>query len=289
MTLRRSALAEPVAMPPPVQVIAITGGKGGVGKTAIAVNLATALMQQGRRVLLLDGDLGLANVDVLLGLSPKYTLEHVLSGERSLEEVLVEAPSGLKVIPGSSGVARMASLGTAEHAAIVSAFSGLTGFDTLIVDTAAGIHDSVLRLGAAAQHVLVALRDEPASLTDAYAQIKLLSRDYGVSHFRVVVNQSRSRAQSEELFKRLARVTDRYLNVTLELVGDVPEDAALQKSVRSQRTVVEAFPGSEAAKALKKLATAADKWPMPAGPSGRIEFFVERLLARREPRLKVIK
>lgn len=289
MTPRNSALA-PVHTPGPVQVIAVTGGKGGVGKTAIAVNLATALSQRGRRVLLLDGDLGLANVDVLLGLSPKYTLEHVLSGDRQLEEVMVETATGLKVIPAASGVARMASLCANEHAAIVRAFSSLPGrFDTLVVDTAPGIHDSVTRFGAAAQHVLVTLRDEPASLTDAYALIKILSREHGVTHFRVVVNLSRSREQSQELFTRLLRVTERYLDVTLEYVGDVPEDTSLQKAVRKQCTVMEAYPGSESAKALKKLAVMADGWPMPEGPSGRIEFFLERLLARREPQLRVVK
>lgn len=290
MTPRRNAVADQVSPQQPVQVIAVTGGKGGVGKTSIAVNLATAMAQHGRRVLLLDGDLGLANVDVLLGLSPKYTLEHVLSGERQLEEVMVETAVGLKVIPAASGVARMASLCANEHAAIVRAFSALPGqYDTLIVDTAPGIADAVLRFGAAAQHVLVTLRDEPASLTDAYALIKVLSREHGVRRFRVVVNLSQGRSEAQRLFQRLQRVADRYLDVTLEYVGDVPEDSALQKSVRSQRTVVEAFPGSGAARALKKLAVAADSWPMPSGPSGRIEFFLERLLERREPRLKVIK
>ncbi|HTP39021.1 MAG TPA: MinD/ParA family protein [Steroidobacteraceae bacterium] len=274
----------------PVQVIAVTGGKGGVGKTAVAVNLATALVQRKRRVVLMDGDLGLANVDVLLGLSPRYTLEHVLSGERQLQEVIVTTESGLKVVPSASGVARMAALSPAEHAAIIRAFSTLPeSIDTMVIDTAPGLADSGLRFCAAAQQVITVLRDEPASLTDAYAVIKVLSREHGVRRFPVLVNMSRSPEQAVELFRRLQRVTDRYLEVALEFAGQIPQDAAVGKAVRAQRTVVESHPASEAAKSFKKLAQLTDKWPMPPGPSGRIEFFLERLLARPQPRLKVIK
>jgi len=151
----------------PVQVIAVTGGKGGTGKTSVAVNLATALALMGRKTMLLDGDLGLANVDVLLGLSPRYTLEHVLKGERALEEVILETESGVRVVPASSGVARLASLSPAEQSGIVQAFSMLPGPpQVLIVDTAAGIAEPVLQFCQAAQQVLVVLRDEPTSLTD---------------------------------------------------------------------------------------------------------------------------
>ncbi len=229
----------------PVQVIAVSGGKGGVGKTTVSVNLAAAMAAAGRRVLLLDGDLGLANVDVLLGLTPRYTLQQVVSGERRLEEVLVDARPNLRVAPAASGVSRMANLDAASHAAIVHAFATLPErFDTLIVDTAAGIGDSVQRFTAAAQHVLVVLRDEPASLTDAYALIKVLSRDNGVRRFRVLVNMMREGASGELLFRRLQRVTDRYLDVQLEYAGDLPEDRQLLKAVRAQRTVIEAFPNS---------------------------------------------
>lgn len=272
----------------PVQVIAVSGGKGGVGKTTVSVNLAAAMAAAGRRVLLLDGDLGLANVDVLLGLTPRYTLQQVVSGERRLEEVLVDARPNLRVAPASSGVSRMANLDTASHAAIVHAFATLPErFDTLIVDTAAGIGDSVQRFTAAAQHVLVVLRDEPASLTDAYALIKVLSRDNGVRRFRVLVNMMREGASGELLFRRLQRVTDRYLDVQLEYAGDLPEDRQLLKAVRAQRTVIEAFPNSVAARALRQLATRIREWPAPDAPSGRLEFFFERLLAP-VPRLRAV-
>ena len=193
-----------VEAPLPVQVVAVTGGKGGTGKTSIAVNLATALAQMGRRVMLLDGDLGLANCDVLLGLTPRYTLEHVLNGERALAEVILETRSGVRVVPAASGVARMASMSVAEQTGIVQAFGALPGpLHALIVDTAAGIGESVLQFCQAAQQVLVVLRDEPTSFTDTYALIKVLSRDRGVRHFHVVTNlTSEPDARSQRMPRR---------------------------------------------------------------------------------------
>jgi flagellar biosynthesis protein FlhG len=273
----------------PVQVIAVTGGKGGTGKTSVAINLATAMAQAGRNTLLLDGDLGLANVDVLLGLAPKSTLEHVLSGERRLEEIIIETGAGLRVVPAASGVARMAELSRTEQAGIVRAFSTLPGqVDVLLVDTAAGIADPVLQFCEAAQHVLMVLRDEPTSLTDSYALIKVLSRSRGVRQFRVLTNMMRRATQGEHVFTRLQRVTDRYLDVKLEYVGEIPEDASVQKSIQVQRSVIEAFPRSEAALAFRKLASAAQHWAAPNAPSGRLEFFLERMLTRPTPRLQVV-
>jgi flagellar biosynthesis protein FlhG len=275
--------------PPPVQVIAVTGGKGGTGKTSVAVNLATACAQSGRKVMLLDGDLGLANVDVLLGLTPRCTLEHVLRGERRLEEVILETKSGVRVVPAASGVAKMAALTASEQAGIVQAFSALPGpIDVLIIDTAAGISESVLQFCQAAQQVLVVLRDEPTSLTDTYALIKVLSRGHGVRHFRIVANMTRAPGQGDNVFTRLQRVTDRYLEVVLEYAGEIPEDSAVQKAVQAQRPVTEAFPGSPASQAFARLARAVSRWPMPAGPSGRLEFFLERMLMRAVPRLQVL-
>ena len=274
----------------PVQVIAVTGGKGGTGKTSVAVNLATALAQSGRKTMLLDGDLGLSNCDVLLGLTPRYTLEHVLKGERALEEIILETPSGVRVVPAASGVARMASLSVTEQNGIVQAFAGMPGLlHTLIVDTAAGIGEQVLQFCQAAQQVLVVLRDEPTSFTDTYALIKVLSRDRGVRHFRVVTNFTRQPEEGQIAFRRLQRVTDRYLEVVLDYAGDIPEDPSLQKSVQAQRPVMEAFPASAAAKAFRVLARTANQWPLPAGPSGSIEFFMERMLARPAPALMVVK
>jgi flagellar biosynthesis protein FlhG len=265
----------------PVRVIAITGGKGGVGKTSVAFNLATALAKLRRRVVLLDGDLGLANADVFLGLSPRYTLSHVLSGERTLDEILISTPQGFQLIPAAAGAADLAQLGAAEHLGLVRAFSALaTRLDVLIVDTAAGLSHSVMQFSQAAQHVLVVLCDEPASITDAYALVKVLSRNHGVRHFRVLANQIRAPGTGAQLFQRFERVTSRFLDVVLEFAGEIPADEHLHRAVRGQRTVIEEFPASPSARAFKKLAGHADTWPVPEGPRGNIEFFMERLLRR---------
>ncbi len=273
----------------PVQVLAVTGGKGGVGKTSVAVNLAAALCEAGRRVVLLDGDLGLANVDVFLGLSPRYTLAHVLRGERTLDEIVLDAPQGFQVVPAASGIAELANLDAATHLGLVQAFSALAArLDVLIVDTAAGISHGVTQFSQAAQHVLIVICDEPASLTDAYALVKVLSRQHGVTRFRVVANMSRQPGAGAELFRRFERVTERFLDVVLEFVGEIPEDECLRRAVRGQRCVLSAYPSSAAARAFKKLAARADKWPVPVGPRGNIEFFVERLVQRPPVRLEVV-
>jgi flagellar biosynthesis protein FlhG len=280
----------PVQRPGPVQVIAVTGGKGGVGKTCVAVNLAAALAAAGKRVLLLDGDMGLANVDVLLGLTPRRTLEHVLAGQCTLDEVILDAPQGFQVVPAASGVARLAELSTAEHLGLVQAFSTLTeGLDVLIVDTAAGIADGVRQFCQAAQNVLVVVRDEPASLTDAYALIKVLRRDHGMQRFRVLANLTHAPGEGETLFRKLERVTTRFLDVVLEYAGEVPDDPYVRHAIREQRTVLEAYPSSAAGRAFKKLAQQAESWPIASGPRGNLEFFVERLVSRPLPQLEAVR
>jgi flagellar biosynthesis protein FlhG len=273
----------------PVRVIAVTGGKGGVGKTSVAINLATGLAAAGRRVVLLDGDLGLANVDVLLGLSPRYTLAHMLAGERTLDEILVTAPQGFQVVPAASGAADLASMTAAGHLGLVQAFSSLAArLDALIVDTAAGIAPGVLQFSQAAQHVLVVLTDEPASITDAYALVKVLSRNHGVTRFRIVANMSRAPGEGANLFRKFERVTSRFLDVVLEYAGEIPEDEQMRRAIRAQRPVLDAYPGSPSGRAFKKLAASADTWPVPAGPRGNLEFFVERLVRRPAARLEVV-
>ena len=269
------------ARPEPVQVIAVSGGKGGVGKTCVTVNLATALAQAGKRVLVLDGDLGLANVDVLLGVTPRFTLEHVITGQCTLEEAVTDTRQGFKIIPAASGVARLSELSTAEHLGLVQAFSNLTtGLDVLLVDTAAGIADGVCQFCQAAQQVLVVVRDEPASLTDAYALIKVLRRDHGMMRFRVVANMAIKPGDGEALFRKLERVTSRFLDVMLEYAGEIPDDPLVRQAIREQRTVIEAFPSGPAARAFKRLAKLAATWPIASGPRGNLEFFVERLVAQ---------
>lgn len=279
-----------IAMPRPVRVIAVTSGKGGVGKTNISVNLGIAMAMNGKQVMLLDADLGLANVDVMLGLHPKYNLSHVINGERSLEEVIIEGPAGLKVVPASSGVKQMAELNPLAHAGLIRAFSELShNLDTLIVDTAAGVSDSVVRFSLASQEVVVVVCDEPASITDAYALIKLLSREHGLRHFHILSNMAKGVQEGRELYEKIVRVTDRFLDVNLDYMGLVPFDEYLRKAVQKQRAVLDIYPRSRAAAAFNNLARKAESWPMPLNARGHLEFFVERLIhsGKTEPCLVV--
>jgi len=270
--------------PKPVKVVAVSGGKGGVGKTNVSVNLAVALDGLGRKVMLLDADFGLANVDVLLGLSPEYDLSHLIKGERNLEEIVVDGPGEVRIIPASSGIGHMASLSPAEHAGIIRAFSELSyDLDVLIVDTAAGISDGVVSFCRASQEVIVVVCDEPASITDAYAFMKVMNREYGVERFHVLANMAHSAREGHELYLKLARAAERFLDVTPEYLGAIPHDERLRKAVQKQQAVVTAYPGSPSAQALKKIARSIDAWTPPQHPGGQLEFFVERLIeAERE-------
>ena len=263
----------------PMRTIAVTGGKGGVGKTNVAVNLAIAMASGGNHVMLMDADLGLANVDVLLGLRPKKNLSHVLMGQCSLAQVLIEGPQGLYIVPASSGLASMADMAPAEHAGVIRAFSELRlPLDTLIIDTAAGIAEGVVSYTKACQEVMVVVCDEPASITDAYGLIKLLSAKHGIHRFHVVCNMAASTQSGRELFKKLQVVTDKYLDVILEFAGVIPQDEYLRKAVKRQSAVIEAYPRSKSSLAFKKLAQKADSWPIQVTAGSRLEFFVERLV-----------
>ncbi len=265
--------------PRPVRVIAVASGKGGVGKTNVSANLALALQMAGEQVLLMDADLGLANVDVLFGLQPMFHLGHVLEGRCSLNDALVQGPSGLTIVPAASGLKQMASLSHAEHVGLIRAFSELARpIDTLIVDTAAGIADSVTTFCRAAQEVLIVANNEPASLTDAYALIKVLSRDHGIHRAHVIANMIRSAADGYEMFEHLRRVSERFLDVHLNYLGGVPYDEYLQRAIRRQTAVVEAYPSAQSSVAFRNLAATVRKWPPPEGARGHVEFFVERLI-----------
>ncbi len=263
----------------PVKVIAVASGKGGVGKTNITVNLGVALASQGKQVLLMDADLGLANIDVMLGLHPQYNLLHVLDGSKTLAEIIVEGPAGLKIIPAASGIQKMAELSPAEHAGMIQAFSEMEQhIDILLIDSAAGIADSVISFTRAAQEVIIVVCDEPASITDAYALIKLLSREYGVDHIHIITNMTRNIQEGRELFNKVLMVCERFLDVNLDFMGIVPFDEDLRRAVKKQRAVVEYFPRSKAATAFTHLSKKINHWPVVKQPRGHMEFFVERLI-----------
>ena len=264
----------------PIQVIAVTSGKGGVGTTNVATNLAIALASQRRDVMLLDADLGLANIDVLLGLQPRFNLSHVLSGEVDIDCTIVEGPSGVRIVPASSGNQSMIDMPLESQAAIIQSFSEMAKQpEILIVDTAAGISDSVARFTQAAHHAIVVIRDEPSSITDSYALIKVFSRDYGISHFQIVTNGTRNAADGRQLFAKLNKVSEQFLDVVLRHVGNIPEDGYLKRAVREQRAVIDAYPRSESGKAFLQLGSAVSALPVRTNTTGNIEFFFERLLS----------
>ncbi len=265
--------------PKPVRVIAVTSGKGGVGKSNVSLNLAVSLSQAGENVLVMDADMGLANLDILLGLTPKQNLLHVLEGKCSLEDIIISGPAGISIIPASSGVRSMSELNAAQNMGIIQAFSELTRpVDTLIIDTAAGLADSVVSFARAAKEIIVVVCDEPASITDAYAMIKVLNKDFGIQRMHVLANQARSMQQGRELYMKLAKVSDKYLEVALDYMGAIPYDEYLKKAVQKQKCVTDVFPRSPASLAFRQMAKKTKKWAVPKTIEGHLEFFIERLI-----------
>ncbi|MEM7219873.1 MAG: AAA family ATPase [Pseudomonadota bacterium] len=263
----------------PSLVLAITGGKGGVGKTTIAVNLGAALARLGKETLLLDADLGLANIDVALGVQPRLNLSHMLAGECSIQDLLIPVERHLTIVPAASGISRMADLGVREQAGIVHSFCQLEQqVDCLILDCAPGVGQPAVRLAAAAHEVIVVVQDEPASVTDAYGLIKVMNRDHGVERFRILVNRAASAQQTSRVFEQLAKVAERFLRVTLRSIGSIPNDPFVRRAAREQRSLLASFPSCPAARAFDRLAKRVGQLTPPTDPGGQLEFFLERRL-----------
>ncbi len=264
----------------PVKVIAVTAGKGGVGKSNVSVNLAVALAQLNKSVMLLDADLGLANVDIMLGLHTKYNLSHVIQGICHLSDIILQGPNGIRVIPAASGTEFMTQLTPSEHAGIIDAFNELTDdLDYMIIDTAAGISDTVLSFARSSQELIVVVCDEPTSLTDAYALIKVMSKRYEWTHFHILANMVRNLKDGRDLFNKLFRVSEQFLDVHLNYLGAIPFDENVHKAVKKQKPVLIAYPDSPATASLKELAEAVNNWPFKPLLGGNTSFFLERLVS----------
>lgn len=265
----------------PVRVIAITAGKGGVGKSTVALNLAVTLAARQQNVVLMDADLGLGNLDIMLGLHPRQNLSHVVRGVCAIEDILVEGPCGVKIIPAASGNDFMAELSPVEHAGLINACNALPdNLDCMIIDTAAGISDTVLSFARSAQEVVVIVCDEPTSITDAYALVKVMSHRYGWTHFRVLANGVSNARDGRKLFDRLCRAANQFLNVHLTYAGAIPMDEHVRLAGRQQQPFVLAFPESPASRALKELAESIQHWPPVQGVGGNTSFFLERMVAK---------
>ena len=259
------------------KTIAITSGKGGVGKTNIVANLAIALSKKGKKVLVLDADLGLCNIDVLLGMCPKHNIQDLLNGNKSLKEIIVRGPEGILIVPASSGVQELTQLDEFKKLRLIDEFQHLDNeIDFLLIDTGAGISSNVTFFCIASQSTVVVITPEPTSLTDAYALIKVLNTRYHEKDFKILINQARSSTEAMDIYRRLHLVTDRFLNVSLDYIGYIPYDRALQKAVRAQKAVIMQSPKSPSSEAFKVLADRVRGFNN-SGPKGGIQFFFDNL------------
>jgi flagellar biosynthesis protein FlhG len=231
------------------KIIAITSGKGGVGKTNIVANLGFTLCRFGKKVLILDADLGLGNLDVLLGLAPQYNLSDVIHGDKKLSEIIVEGPGRLKILPAASGIQELTELSAEQRYIFFSQLSQLIkDFDIVLIDTAAGISSNVLFFNINADEIMVVVTPEPTSITDAYALMKVLSVKYATDQFKLVVNATTSEQEADDVYRQLSLVADRFLNIRIEYYGRVGLDEKLKKGVRRQKIVSEMAPLAKASR-----------------------------------------
>jgi len=263
----------------PVRVISVTSGKGGVGKTHITVNLGIALSKMGKRVLLIDADLGLANINIVLGFQPTATLRDVIAGEADLKDIIVSHDSGIDIIPAASGIQEMAELGETERIALVSAIDQLEAdYDYVLIDTAAGIGSNVMYFNTAAQDIFVVIDHEPTSLTDAYALIKVLATEYGMDEFNVVVNRTPTGITAKNVYAQLCATTDKFLHVRLKYFGSISYDSSVSEAIVSQQPFMVLYPGSRASHDLTALAKKIEHSPGKSKAKGGMQFFLKSLV-----------
>ena len=263
----------------PVQVIAVTSGKGGVGKTNVVANLGYALTRLNKRVLILDADVGLANMDVIVGLSPQYNLQHVLNGEKTIAEVIISGPGGMKILPASSGVQELSDLSKAQKLCLLSELNSLYDeTDVLLIDTSAGISSNVMYFNMAAQEILIVVSPEPTSITDAYAMMKVLFLKHSENHFRLLVNSAGNAEEAKEVFNNLSLVGQKFLNLSIDYWGYIIQDDHVAKAVRQQKALVERYPRSPASRCFSDLAKRVCENRPNASSKGNIQFFWHQLV-----------
>ena len=261
------------------RVIAITSGKGGVGKTSIVANLGYALTKLGKKVLIFDADLGLGNLDVLLGLAPKYNLSHVIMGAKTIREILVEGPGSMDILPASSGVQELTHLTREQKVQILTELDLLINdVDILLIDTAAGISSNVMDFNATAQEIIVVVSPEPTSITDAYALMKVLSLKYSEKGCKLLVNMTTRFDEGRDVFRQLQLVTERFLDISIEYLGSILYDDKVTRGVKSQKIVCELFPNSPASRCFNDLAKRMAKMPPLNLPEGGSNFFWRHLV-----------
>lgn len=261
------------------RVFSITSGKGGVGKTNITGNLALALSKMGKKVLIFDADLGLANIDIIFGIHPEYNIGHVISGEKDLADVIVETTDGICIIPAASGENTMTGLQAGQKLSLLSEFEVLNEiFDVVLIDTAAGISSDVIYFNLAAEEIIVIATGEPTSITDAYGIIKVLNQN-GAKRFKLLINMVKDSEEAKVVYFTLSQAADRFLNgVVTEFIGFIPRDSKVPQSVIERKPVLINYPDSKAGKSITQLAKKLLDSPRRKDLDGNIKFFMQRLL-----------
>jgi len=257
------------------RVIAVTSGKGGVGKSNISVNFALAMASRGRRVLLFDADMGLANVDVMLGIIPQYNLASVLNGQKTLQEIIVEGPNGIKVVAsGSGGVQELADLNDTQRKKFLDALLALQDqADLILIDTGAGLHKNVMAFVLAAEEVVIVTTPEPTALMDAYGMIKILYREKKHPMINVIVNMASNQAEADEAGRKLSVLARRFLNLEIDYLGFVPRDLTMVRAVKEQKPVILSAPTCPAAVSINRLAEALLSGKMQKNDANLVGFF----------------
>jgi len=278
--LRRLVLEKNTDGASSTRIIVITSGKGGVGKTSLSVSLAIALAQDGKSVTLLDADLGLANINVILGIIPKYNLYHVIKGKKKLKDIIIEVPEGIKIIAGASGFHQLANLDVKQRDEFVSSIGELANDDFLIVDTGAGISQNVLSFVMASDEVIVVTTPEPTAITDAYGIIKAIASQSNEKHIRLIVNRAQSVAEGKRVAQRVINIAGQFLNIKVEELGFVYEDIYVPKSVRNQKPFFVSYPKCKASGCIKIISDRINNKQVENEKGSGISAFIRNLIAQ---------
>ena len=262
------------------RVISVCSGKGGVGKTNVVANLSLAFTQLNQKVLALDADLGLANMDVLLGLNPRYTLKHLLSGEKSLSDIMIKGPGGMSILPASSGVPELAALNDNQKIFLLNEMDFLAEpVDIVLIDTGSGISSNALYFNAAAQESIVLVTSEPTSIIDAYAVIKVLSIKYQKKEFLILINQVPNVREAKGVFKQISRAVDSFLGgPSIDYLGFIPFDPSLPSAVKKKRLVLDMDPRAPSSRSFREVAKILAEKPFQKGLNGNLQFFWKQFI-----------